>query len=111
MVVRKASVVALTSQTEGWPLTLSEAQAHGCIGVAFGCTSGVKEILSPDGECGFIVPPYDEDAYAETLLKVAALDEEQERMIRTKAVDKRLQYVPEVIAEKWRFLFETLLKK
>jgi glycosyltransferase involved in cell wall biosynthesis len=108
---RKASVVALTSQTEGWPLTLSEAQAHGCIGVAFGCTSGVKEILFPDGECGFIVPPYDEDAYAETLLKVAALDQEQERMIRTKAVDKRLQYVPEVIAEKWRFLFETLLKK
>ena len=108
---RKASVVALTSHTEGWPLALSEAQAHGCIGVAFGCTSGVKEILSPDGECGFVVPPYDEDAYAETLLKIAAFDEDQERRIRTKAVDKRHQYVPEVIAEKWRSLFETLLKK
>ena len=36
---RRASVVVLTSETEGWPLALSEGQAHGCIGVAFGATA------------------------------------------------------------------------
>ena len=105
---RKASVVALTSETEGWPLTLTEGQAHGCIGVAFGCTSGVKEILGPDGECGFIVPPYNEDAYAEALLKIASMHEEELLKIRRSAVGKRMQYVPDVIAEKWKNLFDGL---
>lgn len=102
---RKASVVALTSETEGWPLALSEGQAHGCIGVAFGCTSGVRDILSPEGECGFVVPPFDEDAYADVLLKIASMNEEELLKIRQNAVKKRMQYVPEVIAEKWRNLF------
>ena len=106
---RKASIVCLTSETEGWGLTLTEAQAAGCIGIAFGCTSGVKEVLSPDGECGFIVPPFDEDLYAETILKVAGLSDEEKLQIRKNAVQKRLNYVPEIIAEKWRTLFDTLV--
>lgn len=107
---RKASIVCLTSETEGWVLTLTEAQAAGCIGIAFGCTSGVKDILSPDGECGFIVPPFDEDLYAETLLKVARLSDDEKLQIRKNAVAKRLNYVPEIIAEKWKSLFDSLVK-
>lgn len=105
---RKASVVALTSETEGWGLTLTEAQAQGCICIAFGCTSGVKEVLSPDGECGFIIPALDEQKYAETLLKIAAMSDDERMIIRKKSVAKRLQYTPEIIAEKWRLLFEDL---
>lgn len=105
---RRASMVVLTSETEGWGLTLTEGQANGCIGVAFGCTSGVKEILSPDGECGFIVPPYDEDMYAETLLKIASLSEAGQMKIRKAALAKRMEYLPEIIAEKWRSLFDEL---
>ena len=106
---RKASIVCLTSETEGWVLTLTEAQAAGCIGIAFGCTSGVKDILSPDGVCGFIVPPFDEDLYAETLLKVACLSDDEKLQIRKNAVEKRLNYVPEIIAEKWKSLFDSLV--
>lgn len=105
---RKASVVALTSETEGCPLALTEAQAHGCICVAFGCTSGVREVLSPDGECGFIVPAFDEQKYAETLLRIAAMKEEERLRIRKCSVTKRLNYVPEIICEKWRLLFDEL---
>ena len=107
----KASIVALTSETEGWGLALTEAQAHGCICIAFGCTSGVREVLSPDGECGFIVPPFDEDAYAETLLRFTSLSEEQQLAIRKQAVARRLEYRPEVIAEKWKILFDDLMKQ
>lgn len=108
---RKASVVCLVSETEGWPLALTEAQAQGCIGIGFGCTSGIKEILGPDGKCGFIVPPYDENAYAETVLKVASLSREKELEIRMRSVEKRLAYAPDIIAEKWRVLFDTLMQK
>lgn len=104
----EASVLCLTSETEGWPLTLTEGQANGCICVAFGCTSGVKEILSPDGECGFIVPPYDEDMYAQVLLKIASMDKESQITIRRRAVERRLEYTPEKIAVKWKSLFDML---
>ena len=107
----RASVVAMTSETEGWGLALSEAQARGCIGIAFECTSGVAEILQPDGECGFLVPPFDEEAYAETLLRIASMTEEEQMRIRRNAVNKRLQYTPELIAEKWRLLFDRLVSR
>ncbi|MBQ5694066.1 MAG: glycosyltransferase [Bacteroidaceae bacterium] len=105
---QKASVVALTSDTEGWGLALTEGQAMGCIGVAFGCTSGVKEVLSPNSECGFVVPPFEEGKYADTLLAIAAMDDNDRLKIRQNAVAKRLMYVPDVISEKWRVLFEHL---
>ena len=105
---RKASVVALTSETEGWPLALTEAQAQGCICVAFGCTSGVKEVLSPDGECGFAVPPFDEQKFADTLCMIAGMDADEQLRIRRNSVAKRLEYAPEVISEKWRLLFDEL---
>jgi glycosyltransferase involved in cell wall biosynthesis len=104
----RASIVCLTSETEGWVLALTEAQANGCIGLAFGCTSGIHEILSPDGECGFIVPPFDEDAYAETLVRIAMLDEEEKLRIRKNSIEKRLKYGPDVIARKWKDLFDKL---
>lgn len=104
----KASVVAMTSDTEGWGLALSEAQARGCIGIAFGCTAGITEVLQPDGECGFIITPFDEDEYASALIRIASMSTEEQMRIRRNAVDKRLEYSPEVIAEKWRMLFDRL---
>lgn len=106
---RRASIVCLTSETEGWPLVLSEAQAHGCIGMAFGCTSGIREILAPEEGCGFVIPPFDEDLYAETLVEVASLSEKDKMRLRKNAVQKRLNYAPEIIAEKWRNLFDSLV--
>lgn len=105
---QKASVVALTSETEGWPLALTEAQAQGCVCVAFDCTSGIKDVLSLNGECGFIVPAFDEQKFAETLLKIVAMIDSEMLCIRKNAVAKRLEYVPEVIFEKWRLLFDKL---
>lgn len=104
---RKASIVCLTSETEGWPLALTEGQAQGCIGVAFDATSGIREIL--DGECGFAVPAFDETKFAETLIKVASMDTDEQMKIRVNAVRKRSEYAPEVIADKWKKLFDTLV--
>lgn len=105
----KASIVCLTSETEGWPLALTEAQSHGCICVAYGTTSGIFDILSPQGKCGFIVPPSDEKAYADTLLQIASLSKEEENRIRKNAVKKRLNYAPNIIAKKWEVLFDSLM--
>lgn len=106
---RKASIVCLTSETEGWPLALTEGQAQGCIGVAFGVTSGIREILG--GDCGFVVRPYDEAGFAATIVKVASMDEDELMRIRMNGVRKRSGYAPEVIAEKWKTLFDTLVSR
>ncbi len=106
---RKASIVCLTSTTEGWPLCMTEAQAHGCIPIAFGCTSGVKDILSPSGVNGFIVTPFDEEEYAQTLLHIAAMSEDERSKIRHSAVEKRAKYTPEVIMQKWKDLIDSLI--
>jgi glycosyltransferase involved in cell wall biosynthesis len=105
---QKASVVALTSDTEGWPLALTEAQAHGCICVAYGCTAGVKEVLSPEDECGFVVPPGDERSYAQILMTIASMPEDEALHIRQRSVARRQEYTPEIISEKWRCLFQKL---
>jgi glycosyltransferase involved in cell wall biosynthesis len=105
---RKVSIICLTSQTEGWPLCLTEGQAHGCIPVAFGCSSGVKDILSPSGVNGFIVTPFDEDEYAETLLRIAAMSDEERYAIRRSAVAKRANYTPDIIMKKWATLIESM---
>lgn len=106
---RKASIVCLTSETEGWPLALTEGQAHGCIGVAFGATSGIREIL--DEECGFVVSPYDEAEFAAALVKVAAMDKDELKRIRMNGVRKRSGFASEVIANKWKTLFDTLVSQ
>ena len=104
---RKASVVCLTSETEGWPLALTEGQAHGCIGVAFGATSGIREIL--DGDCGFAVSAFDEAEFAHTLITLASLDEDRIMKMRINGVRKRAGYAPEAIADKWKKLFDILV--
>lgn len=104
----RAWAVCLTSETEGWPLVLCEGQAHGCIGMAFGCTSGIAEILGPDGESGFIVPAFDEDLYAETMVRIALLSKEDEMRIRTNSILKRGRYTPDVTGRKWQRLFDML---
>jgi glycosyltransferase involved in cell wall biosynthesis len=105
---RKASVVALTSQTEGWPLALTEAQAQGCVAIAFDCSSGVKEVLAADKGCGIVVPSFDEDRYAEELVRISGMSDDEIMTIRRNAVKKSSLYAPEIIAEKWKALFDRL---
>lgn len=107
---RRASAVCLTSETEGWPLALTEAQAQGCICVAFSATSGIEDILGSDGRCGYLVPPFDEAAYADVLLQIASLPEDEEKDMRKASISRRLRYTPEIIAGKWKELFDRLTK-
>ncbi len=105
----RASVVCLTSQTEGWPLALSEGQARGCIGVAFDSTAGIREILSPSGRCGYLVKAFDEDEYAKVLLGIASAPQVDLHKIRIEGIEKRGQYLPQLIANKWKCLFDNLM--
>ncbi len=55
------------------------------------------------------MPAFDEVKFAETLIKVATMDTDEQMKIRVNAVRKRSQYAPEVIADKWKKLFDMLV--
>jgi glycosyltransferase involved in cell wall biosynthesis len=97
--------VALTSASEGTPVTIIEALAAGRPAVAT-AVGGVPDVVD-DGETGFLVAPGDTDALAERLERLArdpALRVEmgatgRERVLRRYAVDRLVGDVDELYRE------------
>ena len=104
----KASILCLTSQTEGWGLCLTEAQANGVIPIAFACTDAVKYILSPSGVNGFLVDCFDEDQYASVLVSLARADAQYRLKLQHNVVEKAKMYSPTRIAIQWKDVFDSL---
>lgn len=106
----KASVCCLVSQTEGWPLCLAEAQSYGVIPLAFDCSGGVRTLLSPNGEFGFLVKHPDEKAYADCLVHIASMCDDDLMRIRRNVIARSSEYGYEQAGRKWLDLFQSLMK-
>jgi glycosyltransferase involved in cell wall biosynthesis len=104
---KNAAILCLTSTTEGWPLCLTEAQANGVIPIAYGCSDGVKTILSPSGINGFIIPPFKSREYAKTLIKLLKNIQLQKTMQKN-VITKSKEYSIDNIGRKWIQLFDKL---
>lgn len=102
-----ASVSCLTSTFEGWPLCLTEAQANGVVPVAFNSCAGIQEILSPNGQNGILIPPFNKEKFAEELYKLLSSAEQLDRM-RQNVIHKSEDYSLEIIGKKWLELLESL---
>ncbi|WP_319504224.1 glycosyltransferase [Bacteroides graminisolvens] len=103
----QATVLCLTSTFEGWGLCLTEAQAHGVIPFAFGCSAGVKEILSPSGVNGYIIPPFSIRKYARSL--VALLNNPSRiKEMQMNVIQKSKKYSTEAVGLSWLCLFDSL---
>lgn len=76
--LRAAEVFVISSRTEGLPMALLEAMAHGMAVVATD-VGGIPEVVA-DGEDGLLVPPEDPDALAEALCRLAAEPELRRRL-------------------------------
>jgi colanic acid/amylovoran biosynthesis glycosyltransferase len=68
-VVVQPSVVLPDGETEGIPVTLLEAMAHG-VPVVASTIGGIPELL--EGDAGLLVPPQDPSALADALARLAA---------------------------------------
>lgn len=55
---KKASILAMTSSTEGFPMVILEAAQYGVVPIAFNVSSGLEELVS-NGNNGYLVPPFD----------------------------------------------------
>jgi len=102
----KASLFAMTSRREGFPMVLLEAMSVGVPVVAYDCPTGPRDIVSQSVD-GYVVRDGDTAQLAATLAELMD-DEPRRRRFAVAAVDKARQFDIATIAAQWEKLFEEL---
>jgi glycosyltransferase involved in cell wall biosynthesis len=94
-----ASVFALSSREEGFPMSIIEAMAYGLPTVAFDCAPGVRELLT-DGHDGTVVTPGNVVEFAAALDRL--MDDVRLRGELGEAARESVRrYAPETIVDRW----------
>lgn len=101
-----ASIYAMTSRSEGFPMVLLEAMASGLPCIAFDCPTGPRAIIQNNTN-GFLIPDHDDLFFVE---KLSALIENEELRITfgKNAKQTSENYSTEKIMEQWKLFFENL---
>lgn len=102
----EASIFALSSRFEGFPMVLLEAMSVGLPVVSFDCPTGPREIVE-SGRNGLLVPNGDVDALAASLLEMIE-DDELRRRCSQGALETAERYSLAVIGQRWEELIERL---
>ena len=95
----RASIFALSSRFEGFPMVLLEAMSMGLAVVSFDCPTGPRELLD-DGRTGILVAEGDVDALAAALERVVADAELRGRLGRAAKKAARA-YAVDRVGESW----------
>jgi len=104
-----ASIFALSSRFEGFPLILCEAMSKGMAPVAFDCPTGPGEMIR-DGENGLILPLGDVDGFAAALDRMIGDDELRHRCGRA-ALETGKGFRMDAIGPMWDELFRELVEQ
>ena len=107
---QKSEILCLTSDFEGCPMVLLEAQQYGCATIAFDCSYGVRDILSPNWENGAYVPNGDIDGYAKALSKLIS-DDELRHKIQKNGIENVKRFSIERSVEQYEALIQKLCTK
>lgn len=105
----KSSILAQPSRTEGFGLVLVEAMACGLPVISFDCENGPRSIIA-DGENGFLIPPFDVEKYAESLLRLID-DENLRQEMGRKGKQMSMRYDIESVGKQWQQLFDELMQQ
>ena len=103
-----ASIFVLTSQVEGWPMTIVEAQHFGAVPVVMNNFSALSEMLS--NHSGIIVDSSDSQKMA---LEIAKLIEDKKKMAlySQNAIRQSELYEVSKICGEWDILIKNLISK
>ena len=107
---KRASILILTSEYEGFPLVLAECMSFGVVPVVYGSYSAVYDIIK-DGENGLIVKPQNGEFKVEAMAKAleqAMTDEDKRHDMAEKSIATSQNYSLDVIYKQWEGLFNDL---
>ena len=100
----RASISALTSRAEGFPLGLQEAMAAGVPCVSFDCASGPREIVRHEVN-GLLVAPESIAGMSAALLRLGTDDDLRHRL-GAGALDSAAAWDADLLAGRWVEIFE-----
>lgn len=103
-----ASILCLSSQFEGIPLVILEAQQAGVIPIAFNCSAGMESVLSPNWENGVLIDDFSMPEYEKALCKLMS-DENLRKQLQQNVLIKAQDYDINNIRQAWHRLFTRLL--
>ncbi len=106
--LHRASVYAMTSLFEGFPMVLLEAMSRGLPIVSYDCPRGPAEIID-DGRNGRLIDDGDTAAFTAALLQLIEDDELRTRMGAAAYEDAR-SYEVDRIVDRWAELFDRLVR-
>lgn len=101
--MQRASVYAMTSQTECFPMVLLEAKASGLPIVSFDCPTGPRHIVNHNVD-GILVEANNNNAFADAL-RTLLQNESQREEFGKRAQENVRVYAKEVVMKKWFDLF------
>lgn len=103
---KKSDFICLTSNIEGWGMTLTEGMQFGCIPITFNSYGGASDIID-DGINGCLISPFNIDEYAMRLSELMK-NEERRRTTALAAIEKVKLFDVSIIAQQWDSLIKTL---
>lgn len=101
-----SSLLAMSSNYEGFPMVMIEAMSCGLPVVTFDYKCGPRDIITPEVN-GLIVPNGDIQAFADALVRIMKDTEMRSRMGR-EALRVTERYSLETVMKSWNNLFEKL---
>lgn len=104
----ESRIFMMTSNFEGWGMTLVEALQNGCVPIVFDTFSAVHDIIK-SGDNGFIVPPKNESFYIKEMMKLMK-DESLYNVMSNQAVNSASKFSLDNVGRRWLNLFEKLSK-
>lgn len=106
---KESAIFMVTSDYEGFCMTLIESLQMGVVPIAFGTFASVFDIIQ-DGCNGFVIPAKREDLYANKLRMLMSNQLVRQEMMKN-AIASSERFSIEKIGEQWMDLFNGILKK
>jgi glycosyltransferase involved in cell wall biosynthesis len=102
-----ASIIAMTSRTEGFGMVLVEAMAIGLPCVAYDCPCGPRSIIQNDKN-GFLVENGNVDSFVQKM-ELLIEDENLRLQMGQNAKNSVSKYNLDSIMQQWKLLFESMI--
>lgn len=103
---QRSKIFIMTSNFEGFGMTLTEAMQNACVPIAFDTYSSLHDIIK-DGYNGYIINRYDEERFANMFIKLQD-DNALLYKLQLNALDSSRKFSIDSIMQQWSEMFFSL---